>query len=554
MSSSAQAAKEAGPSDSLQAYYNGNVLTMAPGGKSASAFSVSGGSFTRIGTDDEILKNTDARAELIDLKGKTVLPGFIETHNHLSIFAQNLDKVDCSTPLNVSIEDVKRRIKKKTESTRPGHWVLGYGFDDTLIKEHRHLTRADLDEASPSNPVSILHISAHISYANSPALEMAGITRDTPQPESGEIEKDAQGVASGVLFEPGAMDIVGRCIPHRSTRQIKSDLQKAIMHFNRFGITSIHDGGIGYTGNGERIIRAYGDLEKESRLNLRVYMTIIERLYGHILDLGFGTGFGSDMLKLGAVKSWLDGSIQIGTAALFKPYQNAPDRCGELLIPQETLDRLVKKYHRAGCQIAVHANGDRAIETALRAFEAADKEKEIGPGRHMIVHCQMAAPDQIERMKKMGLVPNYFVNHVYYWGDRHVSRFLGLDRAKRINPLGSSYKRGLRFCLHSDLPVTPVDPIFSIHCAVNRTTRAGRVLGERERIPVMEALKAYTINAAYSSFEERKKGSIEKGKLADFIVLSENPLNVPRESIRNIRVLRTVLDGRTVFEKDKQSA
>jgi predicted amidohydrolase YtcJ len=236
------------------------------------------------------------------------------------------------------------------------------------------------------------------------------------------------------------------------------------------------------------------------------------------------------------------------TAALEEPYQNAPGRRGDLLHPQGALDDLVEHYHRRGVQVAVHANGDRAIESTLQALERAQRLDPRDDARHLIIHCQLASRDQIRRMKRLGVIPSFFVNHVYYWGDRHVALFLGPERAARIDPLGTAWEEGLIFTLHSDLPVTPVDPLFSMHCAVNRRTREGMVLGPEERISPLEALRTYTVHGAYCSFEENAKGSIEVGKAADFVVLSENPLRVPPERIGEIRVLRTVLGGRTVYK------
>jgi predicted amidohydrolase YtcJ len=212
---------------------------------------------------------------------------------------------------------------------------------------------------------------------------------------------------------------------------------------------------------------------------------------------------------------------------------------------------MVEKYHQAGLQIAIHANGDRAIESTLMAFEKADCQFPGQDLRHMIIHCQTASMDHIARMKQLGVVPSYFVNHVYYWGDRHVSIFLGPERAARISPLASSLKENLIFTLHSDLPVTPVSPLDSIHNAVNRITREGKVLGPDERISPLEALKAYTTHAAYCSFEEDLKGSIEVGKLADFTILSDNPLTVEPEKIKNIDVEQAFVGGRNVYEGDK---
>ena len=230
-----------------------------------------------------------------------------------------------------------------------------------------------------------------------------------------------------------------------------------------------------------------------------------------------------------------------------EPYYNRPDFRGELILPQETLDGIVDKYHGEGIQIAVHANGDRAIESVIHAFEKAQQRHPGRDHRHMIIHCQLATQDHIRRMKRLGVVPSYFGNHVYYWGDRHAAMFLGPERARRIDPLSRSLKEGLIFTLHSDLPVTQVDPLFSMHCAVNRITRQGEVLGPEERISPLAALKAYTSYAASCSFEEDLKGSIEAGKLADFAVLSDNPLTVSPEAIKDIQVEATVAGGQVVF-------
>jgi predicted amidohydrolase YtcJ len=327
--------------------------------------------------------------------------------------------------------------------------------------------------------------------------------------------------------------------------QTKELLTAAIAHYHKAGITSIHDGGIGAI----QYLKAYREMEAEGNLKLRVYATILEFLYQDLLKVGLGTGFGSEYLRLGSVKIIHDGSIQGRTAALQEPYHDNPELKGDLLNTQEALDELVHKYHRAGNQIAVHGNGSAAIESIILAMEKAQKAFPRQDHRHMIIHCQTASGDHIVRMKRLGIIPSYFVNHTYYWGDRHYSMFLGPERASRISPLASSLKEGLMFTLHSDLPVTPVDPLFSMHCAVNRMTREGMVLGPGERISPIEALKAYTTHAAYCSFEEDLKGSIEAGKLADFTVLSANPLAVDHDKIKDIEVLATIVGGETVYEK-----
>ncbi len=527
-------------------FVNGKVVTMNPDAPEATAFGIMGDRFCIVGSDEKVRKCADNSTEVIDLEGKTVVPGFIETHNHMSWYSIFVLWADCSSQRNETVEDVKSRIREKVDAAQPGEWIRGHGYDDTMISENRHLTRYDLDEVSPENPVMVMHTSGHLAYVNSKALKISDVGPETPQPEGGEIHKDEYGIPTGLLKEMSAIFLVASdYFSEQDDSQTKELLQAAIAHFHKAGITSIHDGGVGAI----QYLKAYREMEAEGNLNLRVYATILEFLYQELHKVGLGTGFGSEYLKLGSVKLIHDGSIQGRTAALQEPYHDNPDFMGELLMTQEALDELVEKYHRAGMQIAVHGNGSAAIESIILAIEKAQKEFPRQDHRHMIIHCQTASMDHIVQMKRLGIVPSYFVNHTYYWGDRHYSIFLGPERASRISPLASSLKQGLIFSLHSDLPVTPVDPLFSMHCAVNRVTRKGMVLGPDERISPLEALKAYTTYAAYCSFEEDIKGSIEAGKLADFILLSDNPLQVAHEKIKDIEVLSTVVGGKAVFEK-----
>jgi predicted amidohydrolase YtcJ len=513
----------------------------------AEAFLVSQGRFVMVGSEDQVRSHAPAGVETVDLEGKTVVPGFIETHNHLSYYALTLVMADCSPKSNGRIRDIQDKVRDMAKAAGPGNWVVGWGYDDTLIQENRHLHRQDLDEAAPENPVFVLHASGHLSYANSVALKIGNVTKDTPQPEGGTIHKDDNGEPSGLLMEPAAQLHVAAHLPTPGAAEFKALFPEAIAHYNREGVTSTHDAAIGMNGQGRGTIQAYRELKDEDRLNIRVYMTTMYHLYDQLIELGLGTGFGSDRLKFGSVKLFQDGSIQGLTAALSEDYHQKPGFRGELIMPQSELDALVEKYQKEGLQIAIHANGDAAIESVITAMENAQAKHPLDDLRHMIIHCQTATDDQIKRMKNLSIIPSYFPGHVYYWGDRHKSLFLGPQRAARIDPLGSSIKEGLRFTLHADTPVTPVSPLFSIHCAVNRLTRDGEVLGPQERISPYDALKTFTTDAAYCSFEEDLKGSIWRGKLADFVVLSENPLKVAPETIKNIYVLQTVLGGSPVY-------
>ncbi len=527
-------------------FVNGDIATLDHETPAASALAVTGDRFLKVGFKSDLLKLADDQTEIIDLSGKTVTPGFIETHAHLSLYALTLFQIDCSSPLNSSIEDVKNRINAQAQDLEPGQWIKGWGFDDTLIADKRHLALADLDECAPENPVSIDHISGHLMYTNSPALEMAGIGPGTPSPPGGKIYKDTHVMPTGLLGEE-AQTLVSCQMPPHDVAELKKAIAKAIKYFHACGITSTHDGAIGYYHEGAEVLQAYQTLEEEDRLNLRIYLTLMDDLYLEILQCGSESKLNSNLLKLGSVKLFQDGSIQALTAALTAPYYKYPELKGDMIHPQIGLDDLVAKHQRAGRQLAIHANGDRTIESCLKALEKADQRYPDKDLRHMIIHCQLATRDHIDRMKKVGVIPSYFINHVYYWGDRHLSTFLGPERAERLSSLNSSLKAGLMFTLHSDLPVTPVAPLFAMHCAVNRTTKNGQVLGASERISPLAAIRAYTEHAAYCSFEENIKGTITTGKLADFVVLSANPLKTAPSKIKNIRVLETVLGGKTVY-------
>lgn len=531
-------------------YKNADIVTMDPSRPKAEACLVLGDRFIAVGSLDELRNMAPAGTTEIDLGGRTMIPGLIETHNHLSFYALTLFMADCSPFANRSLDDVKSAIHKQAQNTGPGGWIMGWGYDDTFGPEFRRLNRADLDEAALENPVMILHASGHLSYVNSLSLSMAGITRDTPQPDGGHIHMDESGEPSGLLLEPGAMTMVANLLPKQDHNLFKVALPEAMARYNQAGITSVHDAAVGMLGQGQVAYRAYRELEAEGRLGLRVYMTTMFDYYDELVKVGLGPGFGSDFLRIGSVKMYQDGSIQGYTGALRQDYFTVPGERGMLIMPQENLDALVERFHKEGFQIAVHGNGDGAIESIITAFERAQAKYPQPVLRHMIIHCQMATDDHIARMKALGIVPSYFPNHVFYWGDRHKAIFLGPERAARIDPLGSSVRAGLKFTLHADTPVTPISPLHSMHCAVNRLTRSGELLGPDERISPYDALKAFTIDAAYASFEEKIKGSITPGKLADFAVLDQNPLEVAPETIKGIQVLQTVVGGKTVYQAD----
>ncbi len=534
-------------------YENAEVLTMDAQMLEAGAVAVKDGRVMGVCRGEQVDIFCGPHTERIDLDGRALLPGFIEPHNHFAMFGTMLLGLDCSPGSNETIEDVLARIRERAGFLPPGEWITGWGFDDTLMPEQRHLTRHDLDRGAPDHPVFISHVSGHLGYVSSAVLERLGIKAGTPDPEGGAYLREADGAPSGVLAEMPALMPLYAMLPQPSVEQIMTGMRMANAIFLKQGVTSINDGGF----FGTDPLVAYARSQQCGNVDLRVYFN----LFGQTLDalaeagmtldrLGICTGSGNAMLRMGAVKLIQDGSIQAFTAALQEPYLRQPDTQGLLTIPQPQLDELVEKYHRAGFQIQIHGNGDAAIESILKAFEKALQAFPRDNHRHQVIHCQMVHEEQLARMADLGVAANFFPVHIHYWGDRHREVFIGEERAARIDPLGAAVKHGVRFSMHSDVPVTPVSPLMSLHAAVNRRTSSGAVLGADQRISVRQALEALTINAAFMTFSENEKGSIERGKLADFVVLSRNPFDVSAESLSQLAIEKTIIGGKVVYSAD----
>ncbi len=534
-------------------YLNGTVITMDARQSEAQAVAVRGDTIVAVGDNNAIEDLAGPDTDRIDLDGATLLPGFYAAHDHFpgsGVVA--LFRVDLNSPpigeIN-TMDELVARLAARANETPKGEWVRGRGYDDTLIREKRHPTRADLDRASTEHPIYIGHISGHLGVANSLALEMAGITKETPEPSGGVIRKDPEtGEPNGVFEE--SMSLVTRLIPPLDENDRLSAIRWAVADYVEEGVTTTviaH----GSTNTLRDLQRARGD----GLLSLRV----ISMGSKGSLDApspgeagGFVSGFGDTRLKLGAVKVFQDGSIQGFTGYLVEPYytpfKGDASYRGYPRRERGELVAIVKSLHRAGYQIAIHGNGDAAIDDILFAFREAQKDFPRVDARHRIEHCQMAREDQLDEMQELGITPSFFVGHAYYWGDRHRDIFMGPERAARLSPLKSAVDRGIRFTVHDDTPVTPVKPIQLVWDAVNRITTSGKVLGPAQRISPYEALRSVTIDAAWQNFEEDIKGSIEVGKLADFVVLEENPLTVDPEHIRDIRVRATIVGGETIFD------
>ncbi len=521
-------------------YVGGAIVTMDPSGRTVEAVAVRGGLVEAVGRQVEIRKLAGPSTKVVDLNGRTMLPGFFAAHDHFPGAGHvALHQIDLNSPPMgpmIRIADIVAALKKRAATTPPGQWVVGRGYDDTLLAERRHPTRQDLDGASTEHPIAIIHTSGHLNVANSRALALAKVDRQTPDPPGGVIRKDAKtGEPTGVIEESS---IVRRLIPGFTKGEVREAIRWSDAAYLARGVTTTV-----IAGASRETLAAIKDAQLAGAMHLRVDAMVS----GNAAPPPLGSlPQVPDRLRVAAVKFWQDGSLQGYTGHLSHPYQGRADS-GYSIRSGQALTELVVAWHRAGYQVAVHGNGDAAIDEVLHAFRVAQGESPRRDTRHRVEHAQTTREDQLDEMKRLGVSPSFFVGHVFYWGDRHRDIFLGPARAARISPLASARKRGLRFSIHDDTPVTPVNPLRLVWDAVNRTTRDGKVLGPDQRISPLQALRAVTSDAAWQAFEETHKGSIEPGKLADFVVLERNPLTVPPRAIRDIAIIETIIGGVSAY-------
>ena len=532
---------------------NGKIITVDAHDTIAEAVATLDSNFVRVGRNDDVAPLIGTETKVIDLAGKTLIPGFIDSHTHpvsTGAFMYSLDLIDAAAELCPSIADLQDRIREKVKETPKGDWIGGRNYVPEKMKENRWPTREELDAVAPDNPLIIIIRGYHAHAVNSRAIEMAGITKDTPNPEGGVIDKDpATGEPTGVLRDVPIMKSV---VPQPTLEDLKAALARISEEYVKTGVTSTGEAGAPEI---PESMRAFQEAVDEDKLKIRTYLMIREPFY-RANDLGLRTGFGNDMLRLGAVKIFMDGSIQCYTCAFNEPYISKDTRGLEgLQFTQEQINEIVTESHRLGYQVAIHAQGDYTINMAVNAIEDAMQKHPRPDPRHRIEHCLCPTQIELERMKQLGIIANFYLFHPWYWGDQHINDFIGQERASRMVPAKTAMDLGIVACAHSDCPVCtpsnpiwPSNPLWGMWCAINRKTRSGVDIGSHERLTPMEALRAYTINGAYASFEEDIKGSIETGKLADMVVLSDNPLEVDPWEIRNITVEKTLIGGKIVYE------
>jgi len=528
------------------ALINGNVLTIDDDNPRTEAVLAVGDRIAWVGSNKEIEGLIDEETEVIDLGGMTLVPGFIDCHAHPIMYGLALMSVNCSSPPMRSIRDIVDAFKEEAHEKGPESWLIGLGYDDFKLEEGRHPTRWDLDPVTLENPVIMTRLCGHIIVANSLALEKAGITKDTKDPEGGRIDRDPEtGEPNGVI-RGGAMALVWKAMPPAPPEASRKAVNLMAEQFLARGVTSVSDAGV----NDPQNIRAYQEAIREDGMPLRVNLMMSTRVQSQLDKLGLRTGFGDEKLRIGAIKIVFDGSSSGRTAALTEPYEDVPESTGILYMSHEELHERVQAAHRAGFQVGVHAIGDRAITGVLNAYEKVLAESPKEDHRFRIEHCGLNDPSIVARIKEMGIIP--VPQPIFLYGEGESYRVgWGEERVKWAYPMRSWLDAEIAPAMSSDCPATSgeelISPLLGIYVAVTRKTDEGKELGPKQRIAAKEALRAYTLSGAYATFEDGIKGSILPGKLADFAVLSEDLTSLPPEKIKDISVEMTIIGGKIVY-------
>ncbi|MBS7633711.1 amidohydrolase [Candidatus Bathyarchaeota archaeon] len=519
------------------ALFNANVVTLNPAQPRAQAILVRDGKIASVGTDKEVSMHVDRDTKIIDVEKRTVIPGLVDCHVHMVGFGRTLETLDLKDAK--SIKELQRRLRRYAEDNPQTGWIHGRGWDQEKLSEKRFPTRWDLDKAVADKPVFLLRVCGHVGVANSKALQLAAITKTT-RIKDGEVDLDeVSGEPSGILRE-GAMRLIQKSVPKRSLKELEKCCILACRKAVEAGLTGVH-----WILDSEEEVKVLHSLERNGKLPLRIYLGIPVELMDKVNSESSTECFSSSMLKIGFVKILADGSLGGRTAALEKPYADDPETRGMMLYTQKKLDAAILRAHQSGLQVAVHAIGDRALRAVLQAYSKALKSFPRKDHRHRVEHCSVMNSNLLKRMKHLGLLASvqpHFVVSDFWTADR-----LGRSRARWAYPFRSLLRSGIIVISGSDCPVEDINPLLGLWAAVDRKSFP------EEGLTVEEALKTYTANAAYASFDENKKGTIEVDKIADLTVLSDDPFTAKPSDIRKITVEMTIVGGRVVYSKKRMA-
>lgn len=521
----------------------GIIYTGDPARPRAQALAIKGDRILAIGSAEQISRHIGKATRVTDLKGRFAMPGFNDAHVHLANGGQAKLAIDFTGA--ASLAEFQQRIRARLTSYQPGEWITGRGWDHTLWPAKKFPTRYDLDAVSKEHPMLFSRVDGHVAVANSLALQLAGITRETKNPAGGEIERDANGEPTGMLKEGAAIGMVSRKIPPRTAEQRRRGIELALAEAVRNGVTSIQDN------SGWEDFLIYRELYREGKLPVRIsewlpFTAPVERLK----QMQAEGGVSDPMLRTAGLKGVVDGALGGRTAALLAPYSDEPSTSGILILEAERLKQMVIERDGAGFQINLHAIGDRANRVALDAFEAARKANGVRDSRHRIEHTQVLAREDIPRLAALGVIASMQPCH-QTTDSRWAGERLGPERSKGAYAWKSLLNAGTWLAFGTDYPVEPINPMRGLYACVTREVdgRPGSTWGPQEKISLDACIEAYTAGSAYAEFQENQKGRLVPGQLADIIVLSADITQIPAAQILKTEVLLALVGGKTVFEK-----
>jgi predicted amidohydrolase YtcJ len=515
---------------------NANVLTQDDAAPRAEAFAVKDGLFVAVGASDDIRNVTTPGTQVVDAAGMTVVPGFIDAHSHPSGAGLN-ELRNVNTNLG-SIARIQDALRERARSTPEGEWIVGFMYDDTKQEEGRPLNRVDLDEVSTDHPIVVGHRGGHTGVYNSRAFELAGVTAETPDPFGGHFYRE-DGELTGKVAERARAVFD---IPRGSSREERAEGIAVICRkMNEAGLTSVHQ-----ASTGARDFVAYQDARAAGALTLRMNLFASAGAFPDLLAAGIRTGFGDEWIRIGPVKYVADGSASERTMAMSTPYAGRPDDYGIQTMTQEQIHEVSEEAHRGGWQVAIHANGDVTIAMVLNAYERCQAEWPREDTRHRLEHCSLVNPSLLQRIADGGYIPAPFYTYAHYHGEKWIE--YGEEKMEWMFAHKSFLDYGIPVAPASDHQPGPYEPLMALQSMVTRKDFSGRVWGPSQRITMEQALRVCTMNGAYASHEESLKGSITTGKLGDFVILAESPLDVDPDRVKEVQIVRTVVGGRTVFE------
>ena len=516
----------------------GPILTMDSTGSRPEAVAVRDGRIVAVGSKDEIDSRRGRRTETLELDGRTLMPGLIDPHMHATM-VQMADWVDISPMTTPNADAVMEKLKKAAPASTG--WVVAKLFDPSITDGDPHLDRDVLDRLCPDHPALVFESNGHIAYVNSAAMREAGVDRHTPDPPQARFGRNSDGELNGRLEESAAVAAFSKGMPQLSNDDLVARHKDLFWHAASKGVTLLHDCAIGALSGSDDIDILRSVIKDDSPVRYRGML--ISTMYDTWDKKGLKPGFGDDMLRVGGIKAWSDGSNQAETGYQREPYLGTDD-CGSLNYSPDELAEVIDRAHRDGWQIGVHSNGDAAIDVTLDAYEKALRRTPRPDHRHRIEHCSVLHDDQIQRMEELGLSPSFLIGHIHWWGTAFKDRILGEKRANLYDRCASALDAGLRISLHSDWNVTPLEPLRYVEDAVTRVmAESGEVLNGDERIPVEAGLRAVTIDAAWQCRADDITGSIESGKYADLVLLEDDPTAVDPTRISAIAVSQTLLAG-----------